>query len=230
MILYIDLIIILNIIVNYIFIKTIKIIYKEKFTILEFFTSIFVTTISFSLFFIPLKYIYNLRYYVGILIGLCAFYKKDIKVLLIQIIMFYLLNISFIGTLVIFKIDNIILLFICILFVISLWFIESFKKDFIKSNNNIYKIKIGSKSYMGYYDSGNSSYCDNIPVIYIDNTYLSKEYKAYKEISVSTISGKTSVLVYNGPLLHLNNKDYIVYYAFIKSLGNKVILNKELGD
>lgn len=230
MILYIDLIIILNVFVNYIFIKSIKIIHKEKFTIMQLILSTIVSILSFSLFFVPVKYIYNLRYYTGILIGIMAFNKKDIKTLFIQIIIFYLFNLSFIGCLIIFRIDNIILLLLCVIFITTLWFIESFKKDIILTTVNERKLKIGNKAYTGYYDSGNCSYCDNIPVVYLDKENFSNDYKYLKNISVFTISGKSDIKVYTGPLLHMKNKDFVVYYAFIESLGKKVILNKELGE
>lgn len=230
MIIYVDLIILSNLFVNYIFIKTIKIVFRERINILMLLLSLFVSLISFGLFFIPSKYIYNLRYFIGILIGLIAFYKNDIKTLIIQIVIFYLLNISFIGTLVIFNINNFVLLLISSILVAILWLIDSFKKDnsFNKINNSC--IKIGKKTYKGFIDTGNNTSCDNIPVVYLDLNYLDNNYEYYKSIKVFTINGYSNVDIYKGPLLYINKKHYVTYYSFVKSLGKKVILNKELGE
>lgn len=229
MIIYIDLIILSNLFVNYIFIKTIKIIFKERVNIPLLVTSLFISFLSMSLFFISSKYIYNLRYFIGILIGYVAFYKKDIKTLIIQIVIFYLLNISFIGALVIFHVNNIILLLICSIFISLLWFIDSFKKE-CSINNNNYRIKIKDKIYFGFVDSGNNTYCDDIPVVYLDSNNLDDNFEYYKCIKVFTINGYSKVDIYKGPLLYINKKHYIAYYSFVKSLGKKVILNKELGE
>lgn len=228
MIIYIDLIILANILVNYIFIKTIKIIFKEKYTLIQILLSFIILTLAFSLFFVPFKYIYNLRYFIGIIIGLVSFYKKDIKLLVIQICIYYLLNISFIGCLVIFNVDNFVLLVICALLISILWFIESFKKDIEFKVQ--YKISIGSKSFVGYLDTGNTSYCDNIPIVYLDKQYLDNTYTYYKTIRIFSINGWNDLDIYSGPLLCTNKKQYFVYYSFIKSLGKKVILNKEIGE
>lgn len=228
MIVYLDLIILLNLLINYIFIKVIKIVFKEKLSIKQLILSLLLSIISFSLFFIPIKYIYNIRYFVGIFIGLIAFYKKDFKMLIIEICIFYLLNISFIGSLIIFEVNNIFLLFVCVIFISLLWFIDSFKKDI--NTNILYQVKINNKVYTGYLDTGNNTYCDNIPVIYLDMKEFNKDYQYYKEIKVFTIDGYSKIDIYKGPLLYINKNNYIVYYAFIKSLGKKVILNKELGE
>lgn len=229
MIVYLDLIILINILINYIFIKTIKIVFKEKLTIKQLIFSLVLSIISFGLFFVPIKYIYNIRYFIGIFIGLMAFNKNDIKKLIIQISIFYLLNISFIGSLIIFNINNVFLLFLCAIFISFLWFIDSFKK--VKDDNKtLYKVKIQNKTYIGYLDTGNNSYCDNIPIIYLDINELNNNFKFYKDIRVFTINGYTKVDIYKGPLLYINNSNYVVYYSFIKSLGKKVILNKELGE
>lgn len=229
MVLYLDLIILSNLLITYIFIKTIKVIYKEKFKITQFIFSMLISIISFILFFVPFKYIYNLRYFVGVIIALIAFYKRDFKTVTIQICIFYILNISFIGSLVIFKIDTFLLLFICALFISSLWFIDSFKKDKSGLKTN-YKVRINNHTYVGYLDTGNNSYCDNIPIVYIDNKELDENYSFFKTIQVFTINGFTQIDIYNGPLICINKNNFFVYYAFIKSLGKKVILNKELGE
>ena len=229
MILYLDIIILLNLLINYIFIKAIKLIYKEKMNIFQFILSMIISLASFSLFFVSSKYIYNLRYFIGIIIGFVAFYKKDFKTIIVQTCIYYMLNIAFIGSLVIFNINNIFLLLLCSLFISTLWFIDSFKKDKNIFQIN-YKVRINNKIYNGFLDTGNNSLCENIPIIYIDCKELNCDYKYYKTISVFTINGPTKIDVYNGPLLCINKNDYYVYYSFVKSLGKKVILNKELGE
>ena len=142
MIIYIDQIIVSDIIVNYFFIKLIKVIFKEKINIFRLITGLLLSVMSISLFFIPAKYIYNLRYFIGIIIGFIVFYNKNIKACIIQIAIYYLINLSFIGTLVIFNINNIILLVLSMLFILVLFIISNYKDKVIKDKKFEYNVRI----------------------------------------------------------------------------------------
>lgn len=230
MIVYIDQVITSNIVINYLFIKLITLMFKEKINILKMIIALIVSIISLGLFFVPSKYIYNLRYFVGIVIGAIAFIKKDYKTTIIQTVIYYLLNLSFIGTLVIFNIKNIVLLYISGLFICVLWIIESYKNIIIKNRKYEYNVSINNVKIKAYLDSGNKTYCDGIPVVFIKKKYQSNMYKYYKEICVNTIKGTEHINVYKGPPLIKGKNKYIVYYAFVESLEKDLILNYELGD
>jgi hypothetical protein len=230
MIIYVDLLITSNLFINYLFIKFIHILFKEKGSIIRIIISLIISLLSLLLFFAPSKYIYNLRYFVGIIIGLIAFLKKDFKTSIIQIVIYYLLNISFIGTLVIFNINNMFLLFISAFFVITLWIIESYKITFIKQNSQHKKIRINKLKLNGYLDSGCNTYCDSIPVVFVNEKYLNFDFTFFKKMEVLTINGYNSIDIYKGPLLYVDKKEYVVYYSFVKSLNKDIIISNDLGD
>ena len=106
MIIYIDLVILSTILVNYSFIKLIYIINNLHYSKIRLFVSTVVSTFSIILFFIPFKYISIIRHLYGIVVGIVAFKINSLKITIKMITSFYILNYLFIGTLVIFKIDK----------------------------------------------------------------------------------------------------------------------------
>lgn len=230
MVVYIDQVIASNVIVNYFFIKLIQVIFNEKVKIFRLIIGLIVSVLSMVLFLIPFRYIYNIRYFIGILVGFIIFYKKNIKTCIVEIALYYIVNICFVGTLVIFKVNNIILLFLSMLFTIVLIIISNYKDKVIKDKSLEYNVKINNLKLVGFLDTGNQTYCDFIPVVFVNSKYYSEEFTYYKKIMVNTINKEQQVDIYKGPLLKLNKKDYVVYYSFIKSLDKDIILNQELGD
>lgn len=228
MIVYIDQIILSDLIVNYLFIKLIKKIFKEKTNVLRLVIGLFISVLSFSLFFVPFKYIYNLRYFIGIFIGLIVFYKKNIKIWIIETSLYYLANICFVGTLVIFNVNNIIILFLSVLFTIVLIILSNYKHKFMKENILEYNVKINKLELSGFLDTGNQTYCDFIPVVFINSKYYSSDFHYYKKVSVKTVYHNELIDIYKGPLLTIDKNDYVVYYSFVKSLDKDIILNQEL--
>lgn len=230
MIIYIDQIIASNVIINLLFIKFIQVLFKEKINIIRIILGLIVSVLSLCLFFVSTKYIYNLRYFVGIVIGIIVFLKKNYKETIIQIVLYYLLNLCFIGTLVIFNVDNTILLYLSSIFVIILWAIESYKSIYIKNKKNYIKVRINKLTLQGFLDTGNTTYCDGIPVVFIKEKYKDYNFIYYKKIITYTITGFKEIDIYKGPLLIKDKKEYVVYYSFVKSLNKELILNCELGD
>ena len=84
MIVYLDLVIISTIIVNYAFIKTISLIFKEKMNIIKIIVGLILSVLSLLLFILPSS-IYNLRYFVGIIIGIVSFKYDNIQNFIIKI-------------------------------------------------------------------------------------------------------------------------------------------------
>lgn len=230
MIIYLDQIIISDILVNYIFIKLIKVLFKEKENVLRTILGLMFSVLSLSLYFFFFKYLNILRYFVGIIIGLIVFLKKDIKICIIQIVLYYLLNFSFVGTLVIFNANNTILLVFCVLFIMSLWIVQNYKNIYIKEKTYEYNVRVGNKKILAFLDSGNNSYFEGIPIVYLKDKYKTSEFNIYKSTYIKGLNSIEMFDIYKGPLLLINNKEYYVYYIFIKSLEKEMILNFELGD
>ena len=92
MIIYIDLLILSTILVNFVFIKTIALIFKEKLSMIRVSISLILSVLLLLLYFLPYQFYFFIRYFMGIIIGMIAFQKSDIKQKLIKIVIFYLLN------------------------------------------------------------------------------------------------------------------------------------------
>lgn len=223
MIIYIDLIIISTIFVNYLFIKTINIMFKEKTSYIRLIVSLLVSVLSLALYLLPYKTYFVIRYFIGIIIGIIAFKNNNPKSKIIKIIIFYILNMSFIGTLVVFKIKNIIPMILSVIYIILLYLIQNYKEVF--KNEYIYKVKINKKTYKGYMDTGNTSTYKSIPIIYINKKYQTKEFKIIASTYISTISSNILIDIYEGDYLIYNKKKYNVYYSFTDNITYDLLLN-----
>ena len=171
---YLDLVILSTLMINYLFIKAISIFLKKRLTFIRMFFALLISVGSLLLFLVPLKYIYNLRYFIGIVIGAVAFKGKENKLLSISIL--YLLNLCFVGTLVVFRIDNYTLLFISSLLVILIYSIQFMMKKMINNKSLEYNVLICDKSYVGYLDSGNKARYQGKPIIFINKNYYNDSF------------------------------------------------------
>lgn len=228
MIVYIDIVILSMILVDYAILKVIAIIYKDKVLKARFILAIIFSIGSLFLFLFPLKKVMILRYFVGILIVIVAYPYKNYKELILKIVSFYLLNIAFIGTITIFKIKNIFMLFLALLFVLLIRIIESYQNVAINDNIFTYKVKIGELKLNAYLDTGNLTYYKGIPVVFIKDKYkLDKSFIKLGEIELKGINSCTIENVYEGPPLYINNTSEIVYYIFNSMINYDVILNRD---
>ncbi len=222
MVVYIDLLILFTILVNYVFIKTIEVLFHSKINIIRMVVSLLISVLSLLLFLLPYKAYFIIRYFIGIIIGFIAFKESDIKTKIIKIVIYYILNMCFIGTLVVFKINNIIPMILVMLYVVVLYIIEHYQYIFKKEYFDIY---INNTKYKGFLDSGNTTLYQNIPIIYINKIYFNTEYKYITDIKVNTIGNSSDISIYSGPILTINKKTYNVYYAFDEHLVYDVLLN-----
>lgn len=215
MVVYLDLVILSALLADYAILKTISVVFKEKVIVWRFIVALIFSTINLLLFLFPLKHFMVLRYLSGIVIVFIAYPFHSIQDKIIRIVVFYFLNIAFIGTIVIFKIRNIMMLGVALLYVIVCWIIENYKNVSINENQQTYSVKIGDKKLKGYLDTGNTVYHQGIPVIFLnDKYYLYSIFKKIDEMKIQGIQGESKMDIYNGPLLFIGKESYIVHYAF----------------
>ncbi len=227
MIIYLDLVIITNIIVDYAFLKTIAILYHEKIRWYNLVIALLLGNFSMLLFIIPLPFLYNLRYIIGLLMGLITYHHPEWKKRLLMIISFYIINFVFIGNLVVFKVQNVWLLLVTLVYVIFLTMLENLLN---KSNNKIYAVKIKQKTYSAFLDNGNNCVYQGYPVIFIKEEFKNAEFSYLGEMSIQTIKGMEIIKVYSGPQLLLKNKKYQVVYCFSQQIMYEIILNNIMGE
>lgn len=228
MIVYIDLVLIATFITDYTILKTISMVWKEKIIIYRFIIALMFSLMNVLLFIFPFKHLMIIRYFIGILIVLIAYPIKSIKDIIIKIIIYYLLNIAFIGTIVIFKVNNFMMLFISLLFVVISWIIENYKGVVINENKNTYKIKINSVILKAYLDTGNTVYYQGIPVIFINDKYRNTfSLTAVGILQIQGINGTSKVAIYDGDPILINGNSIIVKYAFMNIENYDVLLHRD---
>lgn len=212
MVVYVDLIILATIVVNFTFIKTIAYFAKDKLNPFRVILGLFISVLSLLMYFLPYRFYFAFRYLVGVVIGLIVFNHKDVKMKIIEIVVFYFLTMSFIGTLFVFKVKSIIIMIVSLLYIIVLYIIQNYQKIF---GRNIVWIKIGTMKVRALHDSGNlSSYCD-YPVVYLNVKFLSSNFKKIDKITIDTIVTSKEVEIYMGPSLVYEKRKINVVYAFL---------------
>lgn len=228
MIVYLDLVLIATLITDYVILKTISMVWKEKIIIYRFIIALIFSLINVLLFIFPFKHLMIIRYFIGIVIVIIAYPIKSIKDIIIKIIIYYLLNIAFIGTIVIFKVNNFMMLFISLLFVIISWIIENYKGVVINENKNTYKIKINSVTLKAYLDTGNTVYYQGIPVVFINDKYQ-QIFNFIKTgiLQIQGINGTSKVTIYDGAPILINGNSVIVKYAFTNIENYDVLLHRD---
>jgi len=189
MVIYIDVIIFLNFIINYCFMELIYMLFHEK----ENKTRIIIS----SLFSVVLLFSFLLDYMIfnfikifgGVILVFIAFKYQNKKRLIISLCLFYILQFSFIGILSIFNIQGclclLFLLIICLLFMICFQ-----KKTF---NNKYYDVivkLIDEEIHLkGFLDTGNFANHYNKPIIFLDKKYYNKELIVSDIVNIKTVTG-----------------------------------------
>ena len=214
-VIYLDIIVLLDILINFIFLIFIERIYNEKKSLIK----IIVASITGGLLIIPVFYY---KYYLkifkilgGLIIVLLLSFTNEKSKVIIKISLFYTINFSFVGLLTTFKITKWYILIASIVVILIIVFLENYRKYhifirdceynvIIYSNNKLYKIK-------GLLDTGNISSFLGYPIIYINEKYNLKFDSLDKvNINIETVNGIncTKGYIYKNFLFEVNNKKY----------------------
>jgi hypothetical protein len=226
-IVYVDLVIGSTLVVNYSLLKTIKLIFKEKKNITRMSLALVASVASLGFFFVSNPYLVCLRYLYGILIAAIAFDWHNKKEAIMKTVIFYLMNFAFVGTLEVFNIQNSLLIFIALLYIVFLVLVESFKKIVINPSCLAYDVSIRGTyfSLRGFLDTGNQSMFEGTPIVFIDQKYQTDKFHFVSITSIRTVSSETDISIYEGPDIIINKKTMPVYYAFLSLKDYDVLLN-----
>ncbi|MCM1261005.1 MAG: sigma-E processing peptidase SpoIIGA [Prevotella sp.] len=228
MIVYLDLLILSTVVVNWAFIKTIAFFFKEKLSLIRLLLALALSVGLLFLYLLPYRTYFALRYIAGIFIGIVAFHPGNVKVKIIEIVLFYFLTMAFIGTLFVFQVKSVILMLVSLVYVIVLYIIQNYQKFFQKEQHLQMDIQIGTHHMKGYYDTGNTSYYYEMPIVYVNQTYQDCQFKKIDCLAIQTIDGNSQIDIYRGPLLQTKNQSYVVAYAFVKQMEYQVILHRDI--
>src|SRR5690554_451225 len=168
---YLDIVFFVNFGINFIFIYIIQLIFNDKINYLKIIISSSLATI------ILISFLFNYVIFIifkvvgGLLIILVGI---GFERLAIKTSLFYLLEFGLTGIVSSFKITGLYLI-IAIIIVILLFMIQSFKKQSIYINNLKYNVSVTffekTLNLKGFFDTGNFTTIDNLPVIYLDKKY-----------------------------------------------------------
>lgn len=226
MVIYWDLLIGSTLLVNYSFLKTIMIAFKQRVNWLRMIIALIFSLLSLGLFLLPSSF-NTIRYFIGIVIGIIAFPSKKWKDLTIQVASFYLLNFAYIGSLIVFRLTNPIFLLISLFYIILLFLIEKINYVVLKNKNLTYNVNILGikKELLGYYDTGNRSSYHQKPIVFLQEYLLNDSFKYIESKELIGLGGKKMIKLYEGTSLLINNRTFEVYYAFLPFLEYDIILN-----
>lgn len=218
MIIYVDLVILFTLLINYLFIKSINILFNSKTSLIRMIVSSIISVIALLFFILPFPILWYLRHLYGIVIGLAAFPDKNKSKRISKILLFYIMNYLLIGTLEVFKIKSYLWLIIISLIIIIIIYIEYFLKiKVVKENNYISNdYYINEKPLKTLIDSGNKCYYQGTIVSFLDEKFQDENYIMIGEMLTKSILGEILINIYLGPPIKYHNKEIITYFAFMK--------------
>lgn len=202
MIIYLDIIMLFDFVINLIIMYSIEKVYTSKVPLIRLIISSVVSCL-----FIPLSlYSYFLRkifkVFGGFIIYTISPKTINMRERIVKTVSFYITNYSFVGLLNTFTINKWYLLFLSLFILLILIAIESNKKYYclirtckyqviIKHNNNSITIN-------GFLDTGNKSTYKGIPICYVNQKYQKElgEFITEEDIIIHTVCGENIIKGY----------------------------------
>lgn len=247
---YIDLLLLLNFIFDFLLLLTTSIVLKRRIKFFNVLVGAFVGSLSILVLFFNINnlQLFLIKIYLSIIMCLVTFGYKDLKYALMNIFSFYLVSILFGGFLYLLNIEfsykhdglffynnglsvNVIVLFIISPIILYIYIRQS--RCLSKKIKNYYKVdlEIGNINYkfMGYLDTGNTLTYKGIPVILINKKISTHK----KKIMIPYVAiGHTGILECISVKIFVHNLGYFdVLLGYSENLnisGADVLLNNEM--
>lgn len=214
-IIYLDLIILYDFFINFIFLFFIEKIYNEKIKIFHLLLVSFIGSILIIFAFYNAIYLKVMKIILGLLLIIFLCFSNEKSKIIIKISLFYTLNFGFVGLLTAFKITKWYYLFCGIIVIFILLFFENYRKYHIFIKSNEYNVIMKNKRYTvnikGLLDTGNMSSYLGYPVVYLNKKfYFLIEDKNKVVLSIETVSGIKHIdgVIYKNFLFEVNKKKY----------------------
>lgn len=230
MILYLDLIIISNFIVNFCFIETIYILFNEVIDYKKVFVSSIICIILLVSYLFDYIIFNIIKVIGGFLIIFLSFKYVSFKKYIIEVCLYYILNLTFIGILSIYNIKG-CFIYIAILITSLLIIIYSNKKHIIKHTNYSIEFTINKKLYRldALLDTGNNVSFLGKPIVFLDESFFDTSLKQVGMTSVETISNQEHIKCFIIKEFYIYEKNKKikkdVYVAFAKLNNKQCLLN-----
>ena len=214
MIIYIDLLIILNFIYDFLILKVISLVLKRNTKNINIIIASIIGELSIALLLINSYYIILIisKIIIAIIMDLIAFGYREIKYLLINISYFYMVSIILAGFIYFLHINgfNYLIIIILVPLILIIYIIQNQQTikynnyyDVVITYNNNHIIKV-----IGYLDTGNNI-VDPIslkPVILLNKSKYKEKYKNYIYVNVKVLNNITLVKCIKVKHITINNK------------------------
>lgn len=225
MVIYLDLVVISVFGVNSLIIESISSLFKERLSIIRLMVSNLFAVGLQLIFFFPLCTNTVFRFLLGIPLGIISFRRKEFKRKTIQIILYYLLNLCFIGSLIAFKVKTPLVFVFTLLLTICMFVLST-----CIQKNEAY-VQLNNNNLLSLIDSGNELYFNDVPICVINRRCINEQFSKIGVINVQTINSYSIENVYNGPPIKFKKRMYKVFYIISKNdMSYDLILNKEIGE
>lgn len=251
---YLDLILILNFILDFILLISTGIILKRKINIKLITIGSFIGSLSILILFYNINsfQLFILKVILSIIMILISYPRNDIKYILYNLLIFYIVSIFLGGFLyminimitykhvgLIFFNNGLSINFIIILFLSPLILFLYIKEQKLIKNkyNNYYSVNIYINNkeikLIGYIDSGNNLTFKNNPVILIDKRKVIFLKEGYRVIPYKVVNSILMLKIYKCDNVIINNKSYKNIYLGVcddafNIDGVDVLLNNKL--
>lgn len=195
MIIYMDLIMIYDFLINAIIMYSIEKCYKQKVKKISIIIPSIISSLFIPLFFINYIFLKIFRVCGGLIMYLFISKRNTIKEKIIKATTYYLLNFAFIGILKVFDIQKWFLLLLAILVLVLIFFIQNNKKYYIFNGSCKYNVIVKNDKKIielnGFLDTGNKAMYKGIPICFVNEKYKKSfgEFKKQILVNIDTISG-----------------------------------------
>lgn len=201
MVIYLDVIIFLDCLVNYLFLIFIGKIFDDK---IKFFKLFLISLLSSSLIVLCLfckDTLSIVKILGGVITSVFAFTSPIKNRKIIEISLFYALNFALVGFFTTFKVIEWYLFSIGLIFVFVIFILENFKKYYINILGNEYNviINISKKEHTlkAFLDTGNMALYQGLPIVFINEKYRNDKIEDDIFFPLKTIAGEEILKGYN---------------------------------
>jgi|GEM_PF-625040 len=199
MVVYLDLLFLMNFAINSLFVYLITLIYQEKAVPWRIIIAgLFGGALVFGFLFDYAVY-HFLKICGGVLVGVLGFKIRKMRDLVLKLSSFYILNFFSVGLVAAYRIRTWYLLALALSSVALVFMVESNKKSRIFLNSCQYNISVSSEKkslrLVGYLDTGNFSKCDDVPIVYLARKYEG-DFKFHKTVIIRTVGGTMALPCY----------------------------------
>ena len=229
MIVYLDLILITNFVVNFVFLSLVDLLFCEKKKLFKTIFSSIVASLLVGSFILNYHLFLFIKVVGGMIISLLCYSVKDFKKFLLKVLSFYIINFFFIGLISSYKINKDYLLLVFLILTFILFVLQNNKKIYIIERMNSYNVEIYFSKYkikvLGMFDSGNLSKYHNLPIIFINSKYYNDKLKIDGTTFIETVNGTSILHVFHPQRVVIDEKNYNCYVAFVDIKNTDCLLN-----